>query len=212
MRMALTTPQSLSVPMCGFASMRMSCGAPKRTKVRRICSPRGSFVPVLSLPSENVPAPALAELHVGRRGESLRTARPVSVNVAGADIHILTALKHDGACACFGQRQRGEQPGRAETDDNRADGGCTFELYNSGRRVRRGQSADGGRQPRGNALFILRIFERHIQGDDETNVVFFARIDALFTDFTTLDSALRNAKRLGRPPVSVIYCDRKEAV
>ena len=81
---------------------------------------------------------ALAELHVGRRGESLCTARPVSVNVAGADIHILTALKHDGACACFGQRQRGEQPGRAETDDNRADGGRTFELYNSGRRVRRG--------------------------------------------------------------------------
>ena len=120
------------------------------------------------------------------------------MNVAGADIHILTALKHDGACACFGQRQRGEQPGRAETDDNRADGGRTFELYNSGRRVRRGQSADGGRQPRGNALFILRIFERHIQGDDETNVVFFARIDALFTDFTTLDSALRNAQRLGR--------------
>ena len=52
--------------------------------------------------------------------------------------------------------------------------------------------------PRGNALFILRIFERHIQGDDETNVVFFARIHALFTDFTTLDSALRNAQRLGR--------------
>ncbi len=39
---------------------------------------------------------ALAELHVGRRGESLRTARPVSVNVAGADIHILTALSTMG--------------------------------------------------------------------------------------------------------------------
>ena len=36
--MARTTGPSLSVQMCGFASMRISCGAPKRTKVRSTCS------------------------------------------------------------------------------------------------------------------------------------------------------------------------------
>ena len=56
-RIVRTTPASRSVPMCGFASMRISAGAPKRTNVRRMCSPRGSFVPVFSLPSEKVPAP-----------------------------------------------------------------------------------------------------------------------------------------------------------
>ena len=41
---------------------------------------------------------ALAELHVGG-GECLRAARPVSVNVAGARIDVLTAFEHDGARA-----------------------------------------------------------------------------------------------------------------
>ena len=120
------------------------------------------------------------------------------MNVAGARIDVLTAFEHDGARARFGQRQRGKQTGGAETDDDRANGGRVRKRRYGGRRIGDGQTADRGREPRGNPLFILRIFERHIQSDDETNVVFFARIDALFTDFTTLDSVLRNSQRLGR--------------
>ena len=37
MRMALTTPQSLSRADVRFASIRMSCGRAEATKVRRIC-------------------------------------------------------------------------------------------------------------------------------------------------------------------------------
>ena len=117
------------------------------------------------------------------------------MNVAGARIDVLTAFEHNGARARFGQRQRGEQTGGAETDDDRANGGRVRERRHGGRRIGDGQTADRGREPRGKPLFILRIFERHIERDDEADVVFFARIDALSADFAMRDGALRDAER-----------------
>ena len=140
---------------------------------------------------------ALAELHVGSGGKRLRAARPVSANVAGARIDVLTAFEHDGARARFGQRQRGKQTGGAETDDDRANGGRVGKRRCGGRRIGDGQTADRGREPRGNPLFILRIFERHIERDDEADVAFFARIDAFFADFAMRDGALGDAERFG---------------
>ena len=55
--MLVTTSGRTSEPMCGLASQRMSRGEPASTSVRRTRRCRGFLVPVLSLPSENVPAP-----------------------------------------------------------------------------------------------------------------------------------------------------------
>lgn len=119
------------------------------------------------------------------------------MNVAGARIDVLTAFEHDGVRARFGQRQRGKQTGGAETDDDRANGGRVRKHRYGGRRIGNGQTADRGREPRGKPLFILWIFERHIERDDEADVVFFARIDAFFADFAMRDGALGDAERFG---------------
>ena len=55
--MLVTTAGRMSEPICGFASHRISRGAPASTKVSRIRRWAGFLVPVLSLPSEKVPAP-----------------------------------------------------------------------------------------------------------------------------------------------------------
>ena len=57
------------------------------------------------------------------------------MNVAGARIDVLTAFEHNGARTRFGQRQRGEQTGGAETDDDRANGGRVRERRHGGRRI-----------------------------------------------------------------------------
>ena len=56
-RRARTTSTSLSVPMCGFACQRISRGAPASANASSTWRMWGLFVPVVSLPSENVPAP-----------------------------------------------------------------------------------------------------------------------------------------------------------
>ena len=56
-RIAVTIFRRLSVPICGLAFVRISFGAPKSTKRSRTYLQRGSFIRVVSLPSENVPAP-----------------------------------------------------------------------------------------------------------------------------------------------------------
>ena len=55
--MFFTVSISLSVPICGFAIMRISSGAPNRASRSITSLDRGSFILVVSLPSENVPAP-----------------------------------------------------------------------------------------------------------------------------------------------------------
>ena len=56
-RIFFTTFFKLSLPIWGFASHKISSGAPKRTKVFNTSRLRGLCVWVLSLPSEKVPAP-----------------------------------------------------------------------------------------------------------------------------------------------------------
>ena len=72
--MLVTTVGRMSEPMCGLASHRMSRGEPASTKVSRISRWAGFLVPVLSLPSENVPAPPRPNwmLLSGSRMRSLR--------------------------------------------------------------------------------------------------------------------------------------------
>ena len=48
-----------------------------------------------------------------------------------------------------------------------------------GRRIRLGKTADARVQTCGDALFIRRVFEGNIKGNDEAYVVFFASIHAL---------------------------------
>ncbi len=55
--MDFTTPRSTSVPIWGLWDHLMSAGAPWDTKMWNTWEIRGSFTPVVSLPSENVPAP-----------------------------------------------------------------------------------------------------------------------------------------------------------
>ena len=55
--MLFTTRVSTSVPTWGFASYVTERGAPWLANSRRTCAIRLSCVPVLSFPSENVPAP-----------------------------------------------------------------------------------------------------------------------------------------------------------
>ena len=56
-RIFFTTPFSLSVPIWGFALYRISSGAPWDTNSSNTKRQRLSFIPVVSLPSEKVPAP-----------------------------------------------------------------------------------------------------------------------------------------------------------
>lgn len=55
--MATTIFCRLSLPMCGLLSQRISSGAPKETKVSKTSRLKAACVPVLSFPSEKVPAP-----------------------------------------------------------------------------------------------------------------------------------------------------------
>ena len=68
-----------------------------------------------------MPAPPSPNCTLEAGGNASRAARPVGMNVAGARIDVLTAFEHDGARARFGQRQRGEQTGGAETDDDQGE-------------------------------------------------------------------------------------------
>ena len=52
-----TTSSSLSVPTCGFASVRISSGAPNSWNFSSTYRQIGSFILVTSFPSEKVPAP-----------------------------------------------------------------------------------------------------------------------------------------------------------
>ena len=56
-RSAFTTPGSRSVPMWGLARYRISSGAPHSQRILSAMAQRGSLMPVVSLPSENAPAP-----------------------------------------------------------------------------------------------------------------------------------------------------------
>jgi hypothetical protein len=64
------------------------------------------------------PCPALAELHVGFRVEHVLA--PQAPGVLGALAHRLAALQYDRPETHLRQYQRGEDPARAETDDDRA--------------------------------------------------------------------------------------------
>ena len=55
--MFVTTVGRMSDPMCGLASQRISRGAPEVTSVCKIRRCSWFLVPVVSFPSENVPAP-----------------------------------------------------------------------------------------------------------------------------------------------------------
>jgi len=56
---------------------------------------------------------------------------------------------------------------------------------------------DVRRQTRGNTLFILRVFQRHVDGGDETDVVLLSCVDALFADFRVKNLALLYAELFG---------------
>ena len=77
---------------------------------------RLSWVPVLSLPSENVLAPPFAELNVRLRVEF--SAGAESIDGGFAAQRILSALKNYRPCTGTGKHQRREHPGRAEADDD----------------------------------------------------------------------------------------------
>ena len=47
----------LSVPICGFDVYKISSGAPNLTNVSKTVLQYAEFIPVVSLPSEKVPAP-----------------------------------------------------------------------------------------------------------------------------------------------------------
>ena len=57
LRIAFTTPAKRSVPMCGVAEYIISLGAPCSQNFSNTRRQRLSFIPVVSLPSEKVPAP-----------------------------------------------------------------------------------------------------------------------------------------------------------
>ena len=69
-----TTETSRNVPICGFAAIKISAGAPARTNSSSTRLPRcaGSRMPDHSLPSEKRARPALAELYI-----ALRTKAPI---------------------------------------------------------------------------------------------------------------------------------------
>ena len=56
-RRLLTTWRKISVPMWGLWDQRTSSGAPAEISVSSTAEIRGSWVPVVSFPSEKVPAP-----------------------------------------------------------------------------------------------------------------------------------------------------------
>ena len=139
---------------------------------------------------------ALAELDVGGRLECGLAVFPVRLHVARARVHVLTAFEHDGACAGLRQRQRGEQAGRTETHDDGPEGGHSAQLRDGRRRIGDGEPALAGRKAGADALFILRIPERHVKGDDKADVVLLSRVDALFADFAAGKLSLRAAELL----------------
>ena len=55
--MFLTISRKLSVPICGFAFIRISSGAPNSANFSKTYLQSGSFIRVVSFPSEKVPAP-----------------------------------------------------------------------------------------------------------------------------------------------------------
>ena len=55
--MCFTVWRSTSVPMWGLWDQRTSAGAPASIRASSTAEMRGSWVPVVSLPSEKVPAP-----------------------------------------------------------------------------------------------------------------------------------------------------------
>ena len=105
---------------------------------------------------------------------------PIGVDIARAGINIPTALQDDGAGSCFCEGQRREQTGRTESDDNGANGRRFGKRRQDRRRIGRNKPADRRCQTRGNAAFILRVFKRNIQCDDEADVAFFSCVYAFF--------------------------------
>ena len=88
----------------------MSSGAPWATKVSSTWAMRLSWVPVVSLPSEKVPAPPSPNWTLEVR-EQLPGA-PETLHVGGPLVHRPPPLQHDGGHPGPGQGEGGEQPRR----------------------------------------------------------------------------------------------------
>ena len=78
-------------------------------------------MPVVSLPSEKVPAPPLSELDVGGGVQQPRVPEPLHIRRPG--IHIFPPLQHHAGQAVPGQKQGGEQPRRSHAHHHRGQGG-----------------------------------------------------------------------------------------
>ena len=119
-RIFSTMPTRRKVPMCGFATNRISSGAPALTNsfstLRVRC--RGSLICVHSLPSENVPAPPSPNCTFDSGVE--HALAPQAPGVLGALAHLLAALEDERAQAHLRQDQRGKDAAGPEADDHRA--------------------------------------------------------------------------------------------
>ena len=119
--MDFTTLRSRSVPMWGLWEERMSSGAPCSTSTSSTAESRGSWVPVVSLPSEKAPAPPSPNwtLEAGHSSPG----GPEPLHVGGPGVHVPAPLQHDGGEARPGQEEGGEEPRRPQAHHHRGQGG-----------------------------------------------------------------------------------------
>ena len=121
-RMRFTTWRSTSVPMWGLWDQRMSSGAPCSTRASSTAEMRPSWVPVVSLPSEKVPAPPSPNWTLEARVQHARCDQKRG-HVGGALLHRAAPLQHNGGQPRPGQEQGGEQARRAHAHHHRRQGG-----------------------------------------------------------------------------------------
>ena len=95
-------------------------GAPAATNSSSTLRQRGSWIRVVSLPSENVPAPPFAEVQVGIDGQP--AARPEALHVPVALVDRLAPFQEQRPIALARQQQSGEEPGRPAADHQRRPG------------------------------------------------------------------------------------------
>ena len=181
-----------SVPMCGLAvqsdSLRRAGGDKSSSTLRA----RGSLVPVLSLPSEKVPAPPSPNwtLESGRK----RPPPPEAFNVAGALLHGAAAFDQQRPLPCLGEKKSGKEPGGTASHDDRPLGQTAVrrQLVAVGKGGTHLLPGAAGEQP------VLRNGDDGVRRTDKADAVLFARVDRTAVKRKAENILQRQAQPFGR--------------
>ena len=172
-------------------------GAPAATSSSSTLRMRPSPVPVVSLPSEKVPAPPSPNwtLDCGIQHPLL----PEALNGALPLLHGLAPLQDDGLLAALGQQQGGEHPRRAKAHHHRPLG----QLASLGRLIAVGLRLLHGVVPAAGEEPVLVPLDGGLHRADKVDVVLFPGVHRFLAQPHLPDGAFRQAQLLGRGPLQI---------